>query len=338
MPEEKLEWKPSPNRKAGKLGGIAVNKELYEKQVKLRRVLTASNLPVLLASYNVQKALSVVDNNMDGNDTDGDCVEAMSAHLERCFQKIQTGAQPTFPTTAILAQYLAETGGADVGLDPIAHLQFWQGTGLLLDGVNRCQIDNFVTVDLASDEELKYCIMLLNGAAACLNVPQSAIDQFNAGEPWDVVANDGGSVGLHGVAILAYDNNYYCMTWGDLQPMTPAFYHKYFYAAFGIVDSEDKWVNPATDPINVPLLEQYASEITSQPLPPAPVNPPQPTPSPCKVGNAIAKVLNKVHAKGWAASLLNIYSRTFKRKGRFFCNDCGFSYMNPPIREEIKNA
>jgi hypothetical protein len=230
--------------------------------VKLRLILNTANLPTLPAAYNVQKALGVSDSYMDGNDTYGDCVEAMSAHMERCFQKVQTGTVPNFPTQAIVKQYLQESGG-DNGLDILSHMTFWRDTGLLLDGVHRDQIDEFVTLDLANDKELLYCIFLLDGAACGLQVPQSAIDQFNNGQPWDVVPNGGGNQGGHGVAMLAFDGAYYfCMTWGELQPMTPAFYHKYFDAAIGVVDSKDKWANPATDPINVPALEQYAAEIT----------------------------------------------------------------------------
>ena len=260
--EARLEWIPRPGRKAGKLGGNPFHKGLYDKAIKFRLVLNTANLPALPATYNVEQAVGVTDTNMDGNDTYGDCVEAMSAHMERVFQKVQTGIEPTFPTQAIVAQYLAESGG-DNGLDILSHMTFWRDTGLLLDGVHRDQIDEFVTLDLANDKELLYCIFLLDGAACGLQVPQSAIDQFNNGQPWDIVPDDGGNQGGHGVAMLAFDGAYYyCLTWGALQAMTPAFYHKYFDAAIGVVDSKDKWVNPATDPINVPALEHYAQEIT----------------------------------------------------------------------------
>lgn len=280
---DRLDWKPKPGRKAGKLGALPVHAELYGQVIRFKSVLNTANLPSLPASYNVQNALGVTDTNMDGNDQYGDCAEAMSAHMERCFQRYQTGSVPVFSTQSIVAQYLTETGGQDTGLDMLSHCTYWRDKGLLLDGVNRDQIDEFVTLDLSNDTELLYSIYLLSGAACGLAVPQSAMNQFDAGQPWDVATPDGGVIGYHAVAMLAFDSqHYYCMTWGDLQPMTPAFYHKYFNTAIGVVDSLDKWVNPATDPINVPVLRSYASGIEAGPQPPVPIPVPPTPPSPPK--------------------------------------------------------
>src|SRR2546430_10990929 len=60
-----------------------------------------------------------------------------------------------------------------------------------------------------------------------------SMDQFNAGQPWDVVADDGGIDGGHAVALVGYDPDaWYVLTWGRVQKVTRAWFAKYVEEAW----------------------------------------------------------------------------------------------------------
>jgi hypothetical protein len=120
------------------------------------------------------------------------------------------------------------------------------------------------------------------------------MDQFNAGQIWDVVPDDGGILGGHCIYIVAFNaTGPICMTWGQRQPMTWAFYDKYCDEGYGVVDDKDKFTVP-NDPIDVSKLDEYLSEIANTPQPPQPPQPPPqpPEPSSCPIGNGFAKIGN----------------------------------------------
>ena len=115
-----------------------------------------------------------------------------------------------------------------------------------------------------------YCIYLLRGAYIGLSLPLSA--QSQVGGIWDVTSGPNstpGSWGGHCVYVVAWNNTGpICITWGARQQMTWAFWDKYCDEAYGIVQDRASWLNPATDPVNVAILDQYLNDITQQPLPP----------------------------------------------------------------------
>ena len=199
-------------------------------------------------------------------------------------------------------------------------LNVWRKEGWIAGG-KHYDIYAFASVDWHNHDEVRAAIYLLRGIYHGFQVPQSAIDQFNAGKIWDVVTPDGGIVGGHCIYTLAYiaiigynDIGPVCMTWGRRQQMTWRFFDAYVDEAYVVIDDINKWQNPATDPLDIPTLVGYLNEIThvippvEPPAPPAPV-PPGPTPSPCPLGNGIARVESALPF-------------IFGRKGRFF-------YLNP---------
>lgn len=137
--------------------------------------------------------------------------------------------------------------------------------------------------------EVKACIYLLNGIYVGFQVTQSAMDQFNAGQNWDVVPNPGAILGGHCVYGMVYQKIFgytedgpLCITWGKRQQMTWAFWDKYVDEAYGIVDNKDDWTDPDHNNIDVVALEKILEEITGQPMPPPVPEPPPPEPVPPK--------------------------------------------------------
>jgi hypothetical protein len=82
--------------------------------------------------------------------------------------------------------------------------------------------------------------MYLFGAAGIgIKFPNTAMDQFNAGKPWDVAKNskiEGGHY-IPGVGRDA-KGNIVVVTWGKIQLMTPRFYAKYCDEVVAYVSDE----------------------------------------------------------------------------------------------------
>lgn len=85
-------------------------------------------------------------------------------------------------------------------------------------------------------DHVKHSIAEFGGVYIGFQVPQSAMDQFQKGQVWDVVPNDGGIVGGHAVFCPAYHENdptlsrrttITAISWGQKQKMTVEFWDKY---------------------------------------------------------------------------------------------------------------
>lgn len=168
-------------------------------------------------------------------------------------------------------------------------LDYWRKNGFLGE-----KIVAFAKVDLSNETEVKQAIALFGQIYCGLNFPGSAMDQFNAGKPWDVVKGariEGG----HCVTIGAYDETgLSCVTWGAVQKMTWKFFKKYFEEAWVIVtpDMIDPKSGKDIAGYDLYTLGQDFSSLTGDPNPvpapqpqptPVPTPPPSPTPSPAPV-------------------------------------------------------
>ena len=75
------------------------------------------------------------------------------------------------------------------------------------------------------------------------------MDQANAGEPWNVVEDDGGIVGGHCVPIMGYGAlGCTCVTWGKLQQMSWEFFAKYCDEAY--VELAQDWITASGEAPN----------------------------------------------------------------------------------------
>jgi len=274
-----------------KFGKLATRVD--RRTIKLAAILRPDKLPPIPDTYDLYAALGFSDSRMFLNDQLGDCVIAQRAHQTLAFEKFEQGQVVPITDAEVKAEYEAETGGPDVGLIMLDSLNKWRHDGWAAAGRNY-KIHAFASIDWRNHQEVKEAIYLFTGVAFGMQVPQSAIDDFEAGKYyWDVKPDDGGIAGGHAVyapaymAIGGYDTTGpVCLTWGRRVQMTWAFWDRYVDEAYAIIDSLDDWLAPATDPLDVPKLEQYLSEITGQPVPPdeppAPPAPPvPPTPGGC---------------------------------------------------------
>lgn len=241
-----------------KLGKLPARKDI--RTLKLSKLIP--KIPVLPTDFDVDTSLGgLPDTHVYLNDTYGDCVIAGRAHMTLRFEDFEQKTVIPISDNDVKTEYFKETGGQDSGLVILDSLNAWR-QGWPAAG-HQYDIYAFASIDL-SQQETQACMYLLRGCYAGFQVPQSAMDQFQAGQIWDVVPNDGGIAGGHCVYLVAYNTTGpICMTWGKRQPMTWPFYFKYFDEAYGIVDDKDSWV--VNDPVVVTDLDNTLNDITGTP-------------------------------------------------------------------------
>lgn len=247
---------------------------------------------------------------MYGNDSWGDCVFAEIGHAVNQLTYYGTGIEVEPPQSDILKAYSKVTGfdpnagppgdnPTDQGTYVQDALKYWRKSG-----VSGHKIVAYASLDVANLEEIRQAIALFGSISIGMNFPDSAMDQFDTGETWDVVRGariEGG----HCVLAGAYDKDGVgIVTWGAETRMTWKFWQKYVDEAWVCLD-EDGLTQAAsyfTGAASFYALGQEFAALTGQknPVPapqpqptPAPTPPPSPTPSPVDPRLVEAAVLAK---------------------------------------------
>ena len=160
---------------------------------------------------------------MYGNDQYGDCVFADCAHQEML--RTANVGKIWIPTLEqVLALYSACTGfnpddpSTDNGADEVSVIDY-----LTCNGWNGRKLDGHANLDTTNTEHLKWAVCIFGASRLGVNLPQSAMDQFQANQPWDY-AGDASPIGGHDVPLVKYQADmFFVVTWGKLQPVTPGF-------------------------------------------------------------------------------------------------------------------
>lgn len=253
------------------------------------KAIIKKGLPPAPETFDVDVALGILlDSRMWLNDTYGCCVvAAFCAQLLRN-EKFEQGVEVYAPDSDVEAEYFQQTGGADSGLDPLGYLNHLRKEGILVDG-KRYKIHAFASFNTLNHEEFRLAVSLMHGAFIGCQVPQSMEGQFNAGQIFDVVPDDGGILGGHMVYSPAYlefsrvegvnEIGPIIRTWSKRVQATWPWADKYIDCGYIIIDERDEWIDPETNPVDTDVLEKLLSGITKCPPEPDPVPaPPAPTP------------------------------------------------------------
>lgn len=200
-------------------------------------------LPAHPAQFGHENLIGADAWGMLGNDTVGDCVFAGSDH-ETMLWTTEAGDSAMFTPENAIADYSAVTGydpndpSTDKGTDVRQALQYRQQTGLIDASGNRHKIGAYLALEPGNFDSLLETMYLFSAVGIGIEVPQSAMDQFNAGQPWSVVHGSQEMVGGHYAPLVAERGNLICVTWGRLQQMTLQFYMKYCDEAWAILSPE----------------------------------------------------------------------------------------------------
>jgi len=274
-----------------------------------------TSLPVAPAVFGHQDSVSSYG--MLANDQYGDCVFAGAAHETMIWTAL--GGNPrVFNDHSVLSDYSAVTGfspsdpNSDQGTDMEEAAKYRRKTGVIDALGKRHTIDAYLElpgVSARGDNDYTRLIPAIATSAyvfAALGIgvqfPASAMDQFDAGKPWDVVKNspiEGG----HYVPLVGRrsNGNFVVITWGKLQEVTPAFLGAYVDEAVAYVSLE-QFVNGKTpEGFDIAALQADLALLGNKtPVPqptPAPTPTPTPTPAPTPVSDPNVKILDT-----WAAA------------------------------------
>lgn len=277
-------------RVAGKLGKKAPDHT--RPRLRLTPHLTAVPQPPAKVDW-----LSRVQNwPMYLNDQLGCCTCAMAGHALEAWSTYGQGHTVTVTDQDVLTAYEAVSGYRP------GHPETDQGAVMqdVMDylrktGIAGHKVLAFAQVNHKDPAEVKAALNVFGTLLVGIEFPASAMDQFNAGQPWDAVRNDGGIEGGHAIHV-GHDETgnvaYKCTTWGAVQGMTQAFWDRYVDECWVAIAPE--WLSAAgASPGGVDLygLGEDLHDLTGaqnpfpapQPTPQPPTPAPGPTPTPVPV-------------------------------------------------------
>lgn len=256
--------------------------------------LSTYTAPATLDRYSQVPAASW---GMDGNDQVGDCTCADVDHEIKADQVAAGNPEVVSTAAEVLAAYSAITGydpsqtqpdgsnPTDQGAEMQDVRAYWQKTGFTLGGQAH-KILMFAEIAASNVNLLRWALDQLGAVGLGVNLPSTALDQFNAGQPWTVVpgaSNEGG----HAIAYLGYDADWdYVLTWGQVQKVTHDWIAQYVEEAWVVLTEDFVNSHSGDDPLGGTLyaLGQQFEAITGRSNPvPAPSPGPAPTPSPSPV-------------------------------------------------------
>jgi hypothetical protein len=209
---------------------------------KLANYLVKAKLPTPPKVFGHQPLIGAW--NMLGNDRYGDCVWAGAAHETMLWNK-EAARTVTFNNESVLKDYSAVTGfnpndpNTDQGTDMQVAASFRRKTGVLDAHSKRHKVIAYLALPPGNPDQLALAIYLFGATGIGIKFPNTAMDQFNAGKPWDVAKNakiEGGHY-IPGVGRDA-KGNFVVVTWGKIQLMTPRFYKKYCDEVVAYVSEE----------------------------------------------------------------------------------------------------
>jgi hypothetical protein len=232
--------------KVFKLGKSPAKKD--NRNLKFAILLKAA--PAVPDAYDFDTTHPGIPTPMFGNDVYGDCVIAGRAHQTLRFEDIEQGSVLMISDKAVIAEYLGETGGADVGLVVLDSLNEWRHKGWKV-GKHTYKIRAFAEVDFLNHDEIRQAIFADVGVGVGVQLPNSAKTQIQTGQPWEVTSgidSQPGSWGGHYILLPGFTpSGPVCVTWGRKQQMTWEWLNKYADEAYTVFDAANHFKKKMID-------------------------------------------------------------------------------------------
>lgn len=263
-------------------GRLPPHPESTHPRLKLAPFLTGTYPP---APATVDYLSKVHDWPMYGNDRWGDCVWAMIGHTIEAATTYGQGATVKVTDTDVLKGY-SDVTGFDPGAGPPGDnptdngtviqdaLDYWRKTG-----IGGHKILAFAQVDHTNADEVDAALYLFGHLQVGIRFPASAMDQFNASQPWDLVPH----TSIEGGHAIDMGSKNEAITWAKRQAFTQAFWRTYVEEAWVTITPE--WINAAglaPEGLDVAALNAAFTGLTGKPgpFPATPQPTPPPTPAP----------------------------------------------------------
>lgn len=171
---------------------------------------------------------------MLGNDQVGNCFFAGSAHETMLWNKL-AGHPVSFTADNVISDYSACTGykpgdaSTDGGTDIVDGAKYRQKVGIVDSAGKRHQIAAYLSLRPGDIEEHLTALYLCDAIGIGIIITSGMMDQFNAGQPWDISTAPGASneEGGHYIPMIARRSNMQVVTWGAEEPLTMRAFCKY---------------------------------------------------------------------------------------------------------------
>jgi hypothetical protein len=175
----------------------------------------------------------------------GDCAEAMLSNATRFSARLGGGdarisADATLQMYGEIEGYVIGKPSTDIGTEPRKCFQYWRKVGALDAEGGRHKIKAFLFLEPHDVEQLTASLFEFEIAAVAYELPGSAEEQAERGEPWSVVkgsAIDGGHMTLHSGRDAK--GNFTDETWGMEEGVEPAFDARYMVAGSAVFLDEE---------------------------------------------------------------------------------------------------
>jgi hypothetical protein len=216
------------------------------------------------------------------NDTVGCCTIAALGHLIREW----TNGNAVITDDQIIQAYSDNsgynpaTGDNDNGCDMLTVQKY-----AMSKGIAGHKNSAFAELDATRLQEILEGLFLFEGVDIGVNLPQSAMDQFNANLPW-TVSGDSTILGGHSICIVGFDGTwFYVVTWRKLVQVSPQWLSVYMDEAY-VEISEDYFNGNKSiegydfDTLKADLIAISDGTYDVPPVDPTPIPIPSPTPIP----------------------------------------------------------
>jgi hypothetical protein len=228
-----------------KIGKLGCKPPKYDpRTLCLDKYMDFAALPPIPPQYNWGSPSAIPSWFMMLNDRLGICTIAAAGHLIMGWTRHGLGKTLVVPDPELLLAYEAVSGyvpgnpATDNGADPMTVFKYWQNTG-----IGSHKIGAYGSIDFHTPSHVNASTFLFEGSYVAANLPQTAMDQFEAGKPWSVVSTTGagapGSLGGHAFPIISFAPwGLAVVTWGQLQRMTYGFLQTYGMGLFGLISAD----------------------------------------------------------------------------------------------------
>lgn len=184
---------------------------------------------------------------MLGNDQVGDCVFASAAH-QVMLESRAVGNPVDFTTSGVLSDYSAVTGynpndpQSDRGTVILDALKYRRRHGVVDAKGNRHQIGAYLQLDVSLIQEGAFHQLtsggyLFGAVELGINVPESAMQEFNDREEWTFQPGSH-ILGGHDVPLVAHRKHLEVVTWGRVVPVGQKFLENYVTEAWVMVSPD----------------------------------------------------------------------------------------------------
>ena len=250
--------------KLGKREYIPKEKDFQYKKYKLN----LATLPTLPQTFGPKAEIS--NWGMLGNDQYGCCVFAGSAH-DVMLWTAEGGKPVNFTTQGVLSDYSAVTGfnPNDPSTDNGAYLRdaldYGRKVGFIDANGIRHKIVAFLLLDLLDFDDILQATYIFSNTKLGIQITQTAMDQFNAGQPWTKVTDEN-PIGGHDVELIAWDGEMlHVVTWGRVQKMSVEFFKAYADEAYAMLSEEFLKNGLSPDGFNMAQLQADLAALTPAP-------------------------------------------------------------------------